>query len=213
MNCKAYCISGGIVMAKKIVFLLVMVFVLLVASVTVFAAETDQETTNVGFTEDKAAIAVAEADNAVSVNSLEKKYGNVFFAEDSESDLELVSIDYGRDYPHEMRHLFYGQINDFDIENPYIMLMYIKIDGTYVPLDDVERNTNMTEEVCYLKTAVDLEYIGLNKVNEVRIIIFRKNNADNLVMNENLQITNLDITFRRWNVIERVHFGIKEIFN
>ena len=112
-----------------------------------------------------------------------------------------------------MRHLFYGQINDFDIENPYIMLMYIKIDGTYVPLNDVKENTNMTEGVCYLKTAVDLEYIGLNKVNEVRIIIFRKNNADNLVMNENLQITNLDITFRRWNVIERVHFGIKEIFN
>ena len=88
------------------------------------------------------------------------------------------------------------------------MLMYIKIDGTYVPLNDVERNSNMTEEVCYLKTAVDLEYIGLNKVNEVRIIVFRKNDCDNLVLNENLQVTNLDITFRRCNLIERIQFGI-----
>lgn len=200
-------------MAKKIVFLLVMIFVLLIASVTVFAAETDLETSKVGFTKDEAILAVEETGKKVSVSGLEKKYGEIFFGEDTESDLEIVTIDYGRDYPHEMRHLFYGQISDFDIKNPYIMLMYIKIDGAYAPLCDVERNTNMTEEVCYLKTAVDLEYIGLNKVNEVRIIVFRKNDADNLVLNENIQITNVDITFRRWNLIERVQFGIKEIFN
>ncbi|HHU90380.1 MAG TPA: hypothetical protein GXZ22_04910 [Clostridiaceae bacterium] len=200
-------------MAKKIAFLIVMIFVLLIASTTVFAAETDTETSNVGFTKDKATLAAADAEKEVSVSDLENKYGEVFFGEDTESDLEIVSIDYGRDYPHEMRHLFYGQTSDFDLENPYIMLMYIKIDGTYVPLNDVERNSNMTEEVCYLKTAVDLEYIGLNKVNEVRIIVFRKNDCDNLVLNENLQVTNLDITFRRWNLIERIQFGIREIFN
>jgi len=200
-------------MAKKIVFLVVMIFVLLIASVTVFAAETNLEASNVGFTEDKAALSVEKAEKEISVSGLEEKYSEVFFGEDSESDLEIVSIDYGRDYPHEMRHLFYGQTSDFDIKNPLIMLMYIKIDGTYAPLYDVERHTNMTEEVCYLKTAVDLEYIGLNKVNEVRIIVFRKNDAYNLVLNENLQITNVDITFRRWNLIERVQFGIKELFN
>lgn len=199
-------------MAKKIVFLSVMIFVLLIASVTVFAAETDSETTEVGFTEDKAILEVEETDKGVSVSDLEEKYGEVFFADDSESDMDIVTINYEREYPHEMRHLFFGQIDDFDIENPYIMMMYIKEDGVYVPLNDIENDTNMTEEVCYLKTAVDLEYIGLNEVNEVRIIIFRKNDVDNLVLNENLQITNLDITFRRWNLIERVQFGLKEIF-
>ncbi|NLB79826.1 MAG: hypothetical protein GX796_13570 [Clostridiaceae bacterium] len=199
-------------MAKKIVFLSVMIFVLLIASVTVFAAETDSETTEVGFTEDKAILEVEETDKGVSVSDLEEKYSEVFFADDSESDMDIVTINYEREYPHEMRHLFFGQIDDFDIENPYIMMMYIKEDGVYVPLNDIENDTNMTEEVCYLKTAVDLEYIGLNEVNEVRIIIFRKNDVDNLVLNENLQITNLDITFRRWNLIERVQFGLKEIF-
>ncbi len=199
-------------MAKKIVFLSVMIFVLLIASVTVFAAETDSETTEVGFTEDKAILEVEETDKGVSVSDLEEKYSEVFFADDSESDMDIVTINYEREYPHEMRHLFFGQTDDFDIENPYIMMMYIKEDGVYVPLNDIENDTNMTEEVCYLKTAVDLEYIGLNKVNEVRIIIFRKNDVDNLVLNENLQITNLDITFRRWNLIERVQFGLKEIF-
>lgn len=199
-------------MAKKIVFLSVMIFVLLIASVTVFAAETDSETTEVGFTEDKAILEVEETDKGVSVSDLEEKYSEVFFADDSESDMDIVTINYEREYPHEMRHLFFGQTDDFDIENPYIMMMYIKEDGVYVPLNDIENDTNMTEEVCYLKTAVDLEYIGLNEVNEVRIIIFRKNDVDNLVLNENLQITNLDITFRRWNLIERVQFGLKEIF-
>jgi len=200
-------------MAKKIVFWLVMIFVLLIASTTVFAAETNLETSNIGFTEDKTILAVADTDKEVSVSDLEKKYSEVFFGEDTESDLEIVPIDYGRDYPHEMRHLFYGQINDFDVNNPYIMLMYIKIDGTYVPLNDVERKTNMTEGVCYLKTAVDLEYIGLNKVNEVRIIVFRKNDVDNLVLDENLQVTNLEISFRRWNFIEKLQFELKNLFN
>ena len=195
-------------MAKKLVFLLVIVFVLLIASVTVFATETDVKASNVGFTEDKASLAAE-----VSVSGLENKYGEVFFGENSESDLGLFVINYGREYPYRTRHTFTVHANKHDENNPYIMLMYIKVDNTYVPLNDVERNTNMTEEVCYLTTQVDLEYIGLNKVNEVRIIIFRKNDADNLVLNENLQITNLDITFRRWNLIERVQFGIREIFN
>ena len=157
-------------MAKKIVFLSVMIFVLLIASVTVFAAETDSETTEVGFMEDKAILEVEETDKGVSVSDLEEKYSEVFFADDSESDMDIVTINYEREYPHEMRHLFFGQTDDFDIENPYIMMMYIKEDGVYVPLNDIENDTNMTEEVCYLKTAVDLEYIGLNKVNEVRKI-------------------------------------------
>jgi len=195
-------------MAKKIVFWLVVIFVLLLATTTAFAAETNTETSNIGFTEDKTILAVADTGTEVSVRDLERKYGDVFFGEDTESDLVLISIGYGRQYPYEKRHVFYGQTDDFDVDDPFVMLMYIKIDGTYVPLNDVERKTNITEEVSYLTTAVDLEYIGLNKVNEVRIIIFRKKDIDNLILNENLQVTNLDISFRRWNLIERIKFGL-----
>jgi len=206
-------VSGGIIMAKKVVFWLVIIFVLLVASTTVFAAETNLETSNIGFTEDKTILAVADDDKEVSVSDLEKKYSEVFFGENTESDLVLVPIGYARQYPYDMRHVFYGQTDDVDVNNPYIMLMYIKIEGTYVPLNDVERNTNMTEEISYLTTAVDLEYIGSNKVNEVRIIIFRKKDIDDLVLNKNLQVTNLDISFSRWKIIERIQFGIKKLFN
>lgn len=199
-------------MAKKIVFLLVMVFVLLIASVTVFAAETDSEASQVGFTEDKATLAAEKANKEVSVSSLEDKYSEVLFSEDSESGLEIVPIKYKRDYPHQMRHLFYGHISDFDMNNPYVMLMYIKIDGTYVPLNDVERKTNMTEGVCYLDTTVDLEYLGQNKVNEVRIVIFRKNDADNLILDKNLQITNLRLTFSRWKWRDIWGHSMQELF-
>ncbi|NLX63995.1 MAG: hypothetical protein GX022_04370 [Clostridiaceae bacterium] len=200
-------------MTKKIVFWLVVVFVLLMASTTVFAAETNTGISNIGFTEDKTILAVANTGTEVSVSDLERKYGEVFFGEDTESDLVLVSIGYGRQYPYQMRHVFYGQTYDCDVNNPYVMLMYIKIDGTYVPLNDVERKTNITEKVSYLTTEVDLEYIGVNKVNEVRIIIFRKKDIDNLVLNENLQVTNLDISFRRWNFIEKLQFELKNLFS
>ena len=60
------------------------------------------------------------------------------------------------------------------------MLMYIKVDDTYVPLKDIER-INITEEVCYLETTVDLNYIGANKVNKIRVIVFRKNDVENLI--------------------------------
>jgi hypothetical protein len=113
-----------------------------------------------------------------------------------------------------MRHLFVTPVlEDFDVDNPYIMLMYIKVDDTYVPLKDIERESNITEEVCYLETTVDLNYIGANKVNKIRVIVFRKNDVENLILDENLQITNLDITFSRWNIIERTIFTLKQLFN
>jgi hypothetical protein len=203
---------GGIIMAKKLVFLLVMIFVLLSVSVTVFAG-TGSDAPEVGFTDDKANLENKDSGNKVRVSDLEEKYGEVFFGEDSESSTEIVSINYGRVYPFEMRHEFFGQTNDYDIQNPHIMLMYIKRDGKYVRLKDVERKTNITEEICYLNTVVDLENIGQNKVNEVRVIIFRKNDVDNLVLDENLQITNFEITFRRWNPVERAFFELKQVFN
>ncbi|MGI6049823.1 MAG: hypothetical protein ACOYEI_03175 [Acetivibrionales bacterium] len=192
-------------MAKKVFFFLAIMLILLTASVNVFAAETDALEPEASLTNDK---------GEIIISSLEEKYSEVFFSEDAQSANELVSIGYSRVFPYEMRHLFVTPVlEDFDVDNPYIMLMYIKVDDTYVPLKDIERESNITEEVCYLETTVDLNYIGANKVNKIRVIVFRKNDVENLILDENLQITNLDITFSRWNIIERTIFTLKQLFN
>lgn len=199
-------------MAKKIVFLLVMVFVLLIASVTVFAAETDLETSQVGFTKDETILAVEETDKEVSVSDLENKYREIFFDENISSSKEILTISSNnREYGYELRHLFSCVPSDdssFDMENPYIMLMYIKVDGVYVPLNDIKTETNMTQEVFCLKTTVDLEYLGSNKVNEIRIIAFRKNDIESLEVDKNLQITDLNMSVRKWNPIEKLFIDI-----
>ena len=145
-------------MAKKVFFFLAIMLILLTASVNVFAAETDALEPEASLTNDK---------GEIIISSLEEKYSEVFFSEDAQSANEFVSIGYSRVFPYEMRHLFVTPVlEDFDVDNPYIMLMYIKVDDTYVPLKDIERESNITEEVCYLETTVDLNYIGANKVNE-----------------------------------------------
>ncbi len=191
-------------MIKKVFFLLVIMVILLTASVSVFAAETDTLIPEASLTNDK---------DEIIISSLEEEYGEVFFSEESQSVDELVSIGYTRVYPHEMRHLFFAATDDFDMDNPYIMLMYIKVDDVYVPLNDIEEESNITEEVCYLDTTVDLQYIGANKVNEIRAIVFRKNDVENLILDENLQITNINVSFSRWNPVERVFFELKQLFN
>lgn len=191
-------------MAKKVFFLLAMVFILLTASVSVFAAETDKAQPDASLTNDK---------GEIILSSLEERYCEVFFSEETRSTTEFVSIGYTRVYPHEMRYLFFAPTDDFDIDNPYIMLMYIKVDNIYVPLNDIEKESNITEEVCYLDTTVDLHYIGANSVNEIRAVVFRKDDVDNLVLDGNVQITDLEVSFSKWNPVQRVFFELKQLFN
>jgi hypothetical protein len=205
-------------MAKKVVFLLVMVFVLLLASVTALAADTDSSTPEAGFTEDKASS--EEVIPEISIIDLETKYGDVFFG-DVQSNKEIVSIvkdsdngDEGkRIYPYDLRYFFEAMALEVDTANPVIMLMYIKADDVYVPLVDVNTGTNMTQEIYYLNTTVDLLYLGSSKVNEIRIIAFRKNDIDELTIDSNLQIIDIKKSVRPWNFIEKLYFEIKGIFN
>ncbi len=198
-------------MAKKVVFLLVMMFVLLIASVTAFAAGPQSATPEAGFTEDKAN--VAEVAPEVSISDLEIKYADIFFG-DVKSTKEIVPIIGERVYPHELRHVFTGMALEIDkTTNPVIMLMYIKVDGIYVPLVDVNTGSHVTQEPYCLKTTVDLKYLGSNKVNDIRIIVFRKNDVEKLTADENLQITDLKISVRSWNLFDRAANLLKEIFN
>jgi len=194
---------------KKIVFLLVLVFVMFLTTVTAMAAGTDSATPETGFTEDKAD--EAEAEPEINVAELELKYGDIFFGE-ATSAKKIVS--FARDektgeigvhiYPHHLRFLFEVFALEVDYKNPVIMLMYIKVDGKYVPLVDVKRGTNLTQETYFLKTTVDLKYLSSSsKVNEIRIIAFKKNDIDNLVLDENLEITDMIKSVRAWDTFDK----------
>lgn len=195
-------------MAKRITFLLVFIFVTILASVTALAG-TETTTPEAGFTEDK--IHLTEP---LSIDDLERTYSELFFNPDTSSNVKIVDeIKYKRSASvvHNRRHRFYCSGQEWKKDDPLVMLMYIKKDGEYVPLNDVDTGINLTEQPYYLSTTVDLEYIGLNKVNDVRIIIFRKSDAGNLVKGGNVQIENLQISFRDWNFIEKVEITFKNL--
>lgn len=204
-------------MAKKVVFLLVMMFVLLLATVTSFAAGTDSTTPEAGFTEDKANVAQPELE--VSVSDLEVKYGDIFFG-DVKSSKEIVTLGVNENgeigkrdkYPYELRFTFILTALELDETNPLIMLMYIKEDGVYVPLVNINTGSNKTQKVFCLEPIVDLKYLGKDKVNEVRFIAFRKNDINRLTL-ENIQIIDIKKTVRPWNLFEKAGNLLKEIFN
>ena len=199
-------------MAKKIVFLLVAVFVLLIASVTAFAVETEAPSPEVGFTNDKADIIGETTDASLNVDYLESKYEDVFFGDDSSTEDRYVVVKYNRENTLSgLRYNFTGSLIDSS-EGPVVLLMYIKVDGEYVPLNDIHTKTNMSEEI-FTCANVDLKYLGSDKVNEVRIIAFKAENADKLVVDENLQISNLNITADPWTLGEKVKITIDSIKN
>lgn len=189
-------------MAKRVTFLLVLLLVLLTASVTAFATGTESTTPEASFTNDEADFL------EISTSGLEELYSDVFFNESSVSDTQIITIMYERaiSMGNSLRFTFTGTSSDMstNMDNPIMMLLYIKVDGKYIPLVDIGTGENITEGLVVTNSEVDLEYLGTKKVNEVRLIAFRKNNADILKVNENLQITDLDITVRPWNFVEKV---------
>lgn len=203
-------------MAKKFTFLLVMMFVLLFASVTALAAGTDSTTSEAGFTEDKA---IAEGNSEIkSVSDLESKYGSIFFHEKSTDGQDIITVKYVREKTSEseLRYTFTGSLESTTsaaIDNPVVMLLYIKIDGEYVALVDIDTGSNATVESGLTMSTVNLHYLGSDKVNDVRVIAFRRGNAGSLVLGENLQITDLQITVRPWNVVEKIEMGIHEVLD
>ncbi len=194
-------------MAKKITFLLVFIIVLITASVTAFAAGTESTTPEAGFTEEKIQ---AEEDMEAFINGVEKEYGNILFDEHASSSTKIVEkIKYKRSASiiQPKRHVFNCKVNDGTYDDPVILLMYIKIDGSYEPLVDVNTGNHFTIKPHHLSTKVDLEYMGANVVNEVRAILFRKSDAKNLELDSNVQIVDFKISFLDWSFIEKVNIA------
>ncbi len=205
-------------MAKKLTFLLVFVTVLLLASVTAFAAGTDSSSPEIGFTEEKAN--AGDKSLEVSVSDLEGKY-DFFLDEKATSDKNYIEIKYQREYSvvNDLRHTFTGSVTDTSTsaaisENPVIMLMYIKVDGKYVRLNDVTTGANVSEGSFLLPSSkVDLVYLGSGKVNDVRIIAFRKNDMEKLALNVNVQIYDTPITVPHWKLSEKKNITFNDLKN
>jgi hypothetical protein len=149
-------------------------------------------------------------------------YGDVFFDPASSTDDIIISMkkwnhnDFSND---PLSYVLSGTVipnPDDPSDSPVIILFYIKSDGQYVPLyltDVPDSKTNMlVKESPLIVSYVDLLHIGSDKPNEVRIIAFRKEDANNLVLGENLQVTNLSIVVRK-NIIEGIPFIVNVVLN
>ncbi len=191
-------------MAKKITFLLMTLFMLAIASVTAFATESESTASGTGFTNDKSSLSADSS--AGSVEKYEEAYGTIFKDTESKSDSDFIMnnitcIDTTGNNP--LRRTLTGSVvttsGSSITGSAVVVLMYIKIDGVYKPLNDVNATTatNMKESSLFLYSTVDLAYVGSNNTNEVRLVIFKKSDADKLVLNKNLQITDLSVTIKK----------------
>lgn len=197
-------------MAKKLVFLLVTMFVLLLASVTAFAVDTEASTPETGFTKDKADKPSVTTEVSISVSDLESEYGDLFFSEDSNTEDKFVSFKFNREYTISgLRYNATGTFTD-SVKDPVVILMYIKVDGEYVPLNDVDTNSNLSEGNFVSNAKVDLHYLGNDKVNDIRIIAFSKKDAKNLDIKK-IQVTDIQIVARPWTLGEKVKITINEV--
>lgn len=209
-------------MAKKITFLLVLLVGLLLASVSAYAA-TDTGTTapDTSLTKDnvsssgaiqvkKIANVRTEASAGQGSRSSEEKsnyeqYVSQFMEKDAEkTDNFLVNIKWNQSDPvnDPLHYVLTGTVKqDSDSSSPLIVLLYIKADDVYIPLI-CSNGTNVIEagSVAFVSHA-DLLYLGSDKVNEVRILAFRKADAENLTPGVNLQITDKQITAKKTVII------------
>jgi len=90
---------------------------------------------------------------------------------------------------------------DSEGSGPVIVVLFIKADDVYIPLI-CSNGTNVIEagSVAFV-SRTDLLYLGSDRVNEIRIFAFRKENAGDLVPGVTLQITDKLITAKKTVII------------
>ena len=209
-------------MAKKIIFLLVLLFVLITASVTAFAAGTDTTAPESGFTEDKVLLEVPPVEE--DVINYEEEYSSLFFNQEqvsTENTIVNVKLKADGSSINPLRYIALGTVIQNEdgafnsADNAVIILMYIKVDDIYQPLLCVDSKedtaTNKIEGSRILCSKVDLRNLGPDKVNDVRIIAFRVKDAEMLTF-KNIQIINLQVVARKNNIIA-VPFIVNTVMN
>ena len=206
---------------KRFVFLLVLMLILLVSTITVLADTDSGKDFKESVTIEKA---VPDILTRSGIEYYSEKYADVFFDSTKVSDeLELVQINVLRDYNSDdsLRHILTGTVNQDAVSDafadPVVMLMYIKVDGKYESLEAIDLKSDETLNVVkgniLIYSKVKLETIGKDKPNDVRLIIFQKSNVKKLVLNKNLQIVDKKIIVRNFTVLDRVRIGINDVLN
>jgi len=209
-------------MKKRFVFLLVMLLVLMGSTLTALAGGTEGTTVPAGAEER----VVPDITTPGGITYYAKKYEKLFFNEDKTSEEDfLVTVTASRDLRaiDPLRYLLTGSVNSTDTsvsataENNVMMLLYIKRDGEYVPLETIDaklhKDMNLVETPKLVYAKVLLDNLGNEKVNELRIIAFRKSDVDSLKLDENLQITDMKVVARTGTVIDRLRIGVQTIEN
>ena len=120
------------------------------------------------------------------------------------TDSFLVNIKWNQKDPvnNPLLYVLTGTIKqDSESGSPLVVMLYIKADDLYIPLI-CRGGTNIIEtgSVAFV-SRTDLLYLGSDRVNEVRIIAFRKEDADNLIPGVNVQISDKMITAKQTVII------------
>lgn len=120
------------------------------------------------------------------------------------TDSFLVNIKWNQKDPvnNPLLYVLTGTIKqDSESGSPLVVMLYIKADELYIPLM-CRGDTNIIEtgSVAFV-SRTDLLYLGSDRVNEVRIIAFRKEDADNLIPGANMQISDKVITAKQTVII------------
>lgn len=199
-------------MTKRLVFWLVLVC-LLASSVIMASATTD--TVLPLLTTDK------NVSTTLNTEELEEKYGEVFFGKETTAvESIIVEMKWMRDLSiaEPLAHVLSGSPadkNGVSIKDPYVMLMYIKSGDKFIPLmntDSLEESpTNLVEGSFMLYAKVKLLNLGKDVQNDVRFIVFKKSDAQNLVLGKNLQVTDLSIVVRNYTFVERVKVNLNNV--
>lgn len=207
-------------MTKRFVFLTVLVLVLMISTLTAFAGN-----------EVPAPNLVTEAKNPPAITSpggiayYENKYETSFFHPDKTSEDDfLVKLSSSRDTRalDPLRYIFTGSViraageTVTSAEDTVILMLYIRREGKFVPLTTIDarlhQDTNMVETPILVYAKVLLDNLGNDQVNEVRVIAFRRSDADRLVLGDTLQITDMKIVART-TFLDRVRIGVDTILN
>jgi len=219
-------------MKKRFVFLLVLLLVVMGSTLTALAENT--ETPLGGVISEKIVtseknippekIIPSDITSPGGIDYFTDKFADLFFDQDKASEQNfLISVAANRDLKANdpLRFILNGSVRlDSDIEkeadDTVIVLLYIKRDGKFVPLNTVDakinKDTNLVETPLLLYAKVKLDNLGNDKVNELRVIAFCKSQLKGkLEMDKNVQITDMKVVARTYTVMDRVRIGFSEV--
>ena len=94
-----------------------------------------------------------------------------------------------------------------------VIMTFIEDGDEYIPLVNITDGEYIFEEDWIFSSNVKLLHIGSKETNKLRLIAFRKAEQENLILDENLQISDFDITVRNNNILEGIKNSLTDALN